>query len=253
METKFFFSSIKEGRSSYFVEYRPPGGGTLFATLQLVFVDATPKADVALAMEAEASIWFIRFPVPLMVSAFGPDGDLVHLDTVRNANHLMISGPGAGIQWELLKNDELSQVASDRERLLQIYAGVPYRTSDEVQLEQRRHHRRTRAGWWIVFLWAAVAPTAFLIIEFLGPEWLATAVFLYGLYKASERILKMLGFWKKSNKERAKEEEDRRMRHHHYHCDLNPNGFLRLKLENLENDHRQAIAAESRTLDMGTK
>jgi hypothetical protein len=41
------------------------------------------------------------------------------------------------------------------------------------------------------------------------------------------------------------------MRHHHYHCERNPEGFLRLKQENVERESREEIQREANSLKRG--
>jgi len=38
------------------------------------------------------------------------------------------------------------------------------------------------------------------------------------------------------------------MEHYHYHCERNPEGFLRLKLENFEREEREQIQNEAKAL-----
>ncbi|HXV49315.1 MAG TPA: hypothetical protein VEB61_10970, partial [Candidatus Binatia bacterium] len=60
--------------------------------------------------------------------------------------------------------------------------------------------------------------------------------------------LKLLGMWPKTDRDLATEEEELRIRHHHYHCERNPEGFRRLKLENFERESREAIRREAAAL-----
>lgn len=257
MEDKIYFASIKEGRGRYFVEYSPPLHGCTFAMLQLTFTDETPLDVVASAMEVEGAAWLSRYPLPLMVSSFGPSGDLVYLEGVRPENHYMLYlAPGDGqvrAYWRLLVNEEMPQEALSRDRLLSVYSGVPYRTSEEVKAGAEKHAREMKLGWYIVFLWVVVGPGAFLVVEHFGPQWLTMLVFLYGLYKATKKAFKMTGRWKKSSKELAKEEGERLMRHHHYHCQQNPEGFLKLKLENFKKDQCEEIRKEAEALNQKTR
>lgn len=64
------------------------------------------------------------------------------------------------------------------------------------------------------------------------------------LYKG----LKMKGILKKSRAEKALDEEQQRMRHHHYHCERNPEGFQRLKLDNFDRMARKEVKKESERL-----
>jgi hypothetical protein len=257
MEEKIFFSSIKEGRGKYFVEYKPPLHGYRFATLHLVFPDEIALDDVVTGVENEGTLWFSRYPVPLMVSTFGPSGNLLDLKRVRQESHCMIySDPGSSqikTIWRLLKNEELPQEVLNRDRLLEIYSGVPHRTSKEIEADAKEHVQSMRVGWYAVFLWVVVGPTAFLVLEYFGPQWLATVIFLYGLYRATVKAFKMTGRWKKSKAEFVEEEEDRLMRHHHYHCMRNPEAFLRLKVENFEREAGEEARRELESLGNTSK
>ncbi len=59
----------------------------------------------------------------------------------------------------------------------------------------------------------------------------------------------MLGYTKKSEREKAKEAAELRMRHHHYHCELNPDGFARLKHENFVRETNEQTLQEKRALE----
>lgn len=45
-----------------------------------------------------------------------------------------------------------------------------------------------------------------------------------------------MGHKKPSPRELEKVERDRKMAHYYYHCERNPAGFARIKVENLEKD-----------------
>jgi len=77
----------------------------------------------------------------------------------------------------------------------------------------------------------------------------AILVLAYGLLKAVIQWLKMTGRWKKSVKEIAKDADDLRMRHHHYHCERNPDGFLRLKVENFDRESREQVKKEAELIN----
>lgn len=253
-EDKLFFSALKESREGYFVEYQPPVHGITFATLQLTFPERLSPALVAHAMENEALLWHERFPIPLMVSAFDEYGDLFQLENVRPANHFFIlrrgTSPTVEQHWRLLRDDEIPTDALDRDLLLKVYAEVGRRTSSQVRAEVVAHGKKMRAAWYVVFAWIGLGPIALLVLEYFGPGWLAAALFVYGLSRALVAALKLLGKWKKSPTEIAKEAEERRMEHHHYHCEQNPEGFWRLKVENLRRQQREQIAREAESLKL---
>ena len=68
------------------------------------------------------------------------------------------------------------------------------------------------------------------------------------LWQATVKGLKLSGKWRELPKERQTRDDEARMRHHHYHCERNPEGFLRLKLENFEREERERIRTEAMAL-----
>lgn len=244
-EEKIYFSTIKEGRDDYFLEYRPPLHAYPFANLQLTYIESVGLEKVAQAMEAEAKVWLERFPIPLMVSAFDDAGSLIYLNGVRPENHLICfynsNMDTPEFHWRLLKNEDIPADALNRNLLLQVYEGVERKTSSELRFEAEKQAKQKRIGWYVIFAWAAVVPAIVLVLEFFSPQWLAVLALIYGLSKALIKALQMIGKWKKSAATIVKEEEERRAKHHHYHCERNPEGFMRLKLENFRWEQKDEI------------
>lgn len=133
-----------------------------------------------------------------------------------------------------------------------IYKDVPVRTDVEVkQVAEDRFRLRVRQARFLkilLTLWLAAIPAGYAIFEFLGPEWLALLGLAFVLWKAWRTALRIWGRAKPSAREIEKAEKDRKMRHYYYHCERNPEGFLRLKLENLENDAREGVRKEAEEL-----
>lgn len=249
---QLFFEATKEDRGWYFVEYRPPISGYQFASLQVVVLETTKTAeDIAATMEAELVIWLERYPVPIMVSAFDDTGSVISLNGHRPCNHQIgfIDSKTKKVvrEWRLLTNDELPKDALDVSYLRKIYQGVPFKTKQQLREEALKKAKQLRLGWWIVFVWAVVVPAGVAILEWWS-DWLGVVVLIYSLYKAIEKALRLMGRWPKSKGEAQKEAEEARMRHHHYHCERNPDGFERLKLENLERWAREDIQKEAHAL-----
>lgn len=249
---KLFFNTLKEDRGWYFIEYKPPITSYRFATLNVVVPNSVGVAQVADAMETELKLWLARYPIPVMVSSFDGKGTLYNLRTVRPSNHLIgfidKKSQEVCLFWRLLENKEITDDALDTDYLKKIYSSIPYKTQDDLKRESAKHLKELQIGWTIVFVWAVIVPAVVAIFEWASPSWVAVLVLIYSLWKAVVKALKMLGKWKKSHREIEKEEEDRRMRHHHYHCEQNPEGFLRLKLENFEREERKNILNEARKL-----
>jgi hypothetical protein len=249
---QLFFQTTKEDRGWYFVEYRPPISGYQFATLQLVVLEKVrAQEEIAQSMEAELVNWLERYPVPVMVSAFDDSGQLIRLEGHRACDHVIgyinKQTHEAIREWRLLSNEELPKDALDTSYLRSVYSQIPFKTKQQLREEAQQKAKHLRFGWWIVFVWAVVVPAGAAILEWWS-DWLGVAVLLYSLYKAVEKALRLMGKWPKSKAEMQKEAEEARMRHHHYHCERNPDGFERLKVENFERDARDDVRKEALSL-----
>jgi hypothetical protein len=82
----------------------------------------------------------------------------------------------------------------------------------------------------------------------LGIAWFGTVIsvisILFGLYKAA----KAFGWIQPSEREKQKAEKQRKMEHYFHHCEENPEGFNRLKMENFEREAVQRTQAEASAL-----
>lgn len=251
-QEKLFFNAVKEDRDWYFVEYNPPVPSYPFASLNLVVSGPSSTEQVAAAMEVELKQWLARYPVPLMVAAFDENGGLCHLSGVRSSDFLFgyldkITHEVKSY-WHQVNDNEIPHDALDFGYLRRVYSNVGYKTSTDLRREDEKRSRLVRIAWWIVFVWAVVVPALIAVLEWAGPLWLAALALIYSLWKALIKALKILGWWDKSPREVEKDEEELRMRHHHYHCERNPESFIRLKLENFERSDRELIRTEATVL-----
>ena len=249
---QLFFEATKEDRGWYFIEYRPPISGYQFATLGVVVLEsARMREDIAAVMEAELVIWLERYPIPIMVSAFDDTGSVIALDGHRTCSHLIgyIDAQTNKVvrEWRLLANDELPTDALDASYLRKIYSDIPFKTKLQLREQALGKAKQLRLGWWIVFVWAVVVPVGVAVLEWWS-DWLGLVVLMYSMYKAVEKALRLMGKWPKSKAEAQKKAEEARMRHHHYHCERNPKGFERLKLENFERWAREEVRTEAQLL-----
>ncbi len=249
---KIYFSSIKEKRDKYFVEYYPPHHKTSFATLSITFLDSLTHQEIVDIMEKEAAIWLKRYPIAIMISAFNDVEDLIYLEDVKPENHLICfynpNKTNIELHWELLKDEEMPKDALDINYLLEVYKSLDRKTSAELKSEAATRIKKLRLGTNIIIFWAVILPAVVLVLEFFSPQWVAILVLVYGLSKALIQWLKMTGRWKKSAKEIANDAEDLRIRHHHYHCERNPQGFLRLKHENFQKENKERTQKEAESI-----
>lgn len=242
---KLIFSEILESRGPYFVEYRPPHHGYRFASLNLTFTAEYEIGEVVKALEEEAKFWLKKYTVPVMASAFDEEGSFIDVTDLRPESHLICfySGEKDEIEehWKLLKDDEIPDVALNQDYLLDVYDEFNRRGASEIRAESEMYARKIRYGMRIIFFWVVMVPAIVAIIEFFIPQWLAIIVLFYSLSMAVRKGLKIKGKIKKSKSEILSEESERRMRHHDYHCEKNPVGFQRLKLENFQQKARENV------------
>lgn len=245
------FSTIKEDRGWYFVEYSPPFPRHKFAILQLTVLEQRPAQAVASAMESEATHWITRYPIPLMAMAYSLDESVFPLEPARPVDHLIAwhvaEKPDIILRWELVPDNELPADALNQDNLLKIFSDVPHRTGHEIANQAARKLTQLRLGWWIVFVWAVVVPLGVAVLEWWS-DLLGLAVLGYAFFKAITQFLRLTGRLKQTKREREKAAEDLKMRHHHYHCTRNPEGFERLKAENFRRESIERTLSDAATL-----
>lgn len=255
---KLFFESIKEHRGIYFVEYQPPKADQNFAILWLVFLEATEPRHVAELMQLELRHWLGRYPVALMVSAFDVSENLIPVNDGENIHLVGWVGPTGEMNcsWKLDDLTEFLKTASRPSDWRIIYNDVPFKTGAQVKVAADEHMQERRRQIFtlkvVLTIWLAVAPAAWAIVQYFGPEWLALIVLIYSLWQAWRTWMKITGRGKLSRLELEKSERQRKMEHYYYHCELNPDGFSKLKAENFDRDISADIRKEAAKL-AGTK
>ena len=73
----------------------------------------------------------------------------------------------------------------------------------------------------------------------------AGASILFGTYRAA----KMSGWIKPSERQKSAAEKRQKMEHYFYHCERNPEAFMRLKVENLQRETIEENIAEAREIE----
>jgi len=245
------FASIKEDRDWYYVEYFPPLPNYRFSVLQLSVLDESRKGEeIASAMEREVRTWLSRYPIPLMTTSFTLDGSVLRLSPARPIDHLVAwldSELNEVLHWELVADAEMPAVALDRRSLTRIFSDVPFKTGREMREAANRHAAALRMGWWLVFFWAVVVPLVVTVLEWWS-DLLGIFVLVYAFFKAAAKALRLTGRLPKSEREVENEAEETKMRHYFYHCELNPEAFEQLKLENFRREAVEKTKSEAATL-----
>ena len=149
--------------------------------------------------------------------------------------------------WKGLRDEEFPSHLKQKEHLQQVYANLPARTEKQIKAEVATHVQQMRQAKWVLlflsFVWLLVIPA---IIEFLGDKhpWFATLLLFCIFGKSTIKWLKLAGYIKQSAREIKEAEKQLKMRHYYYHCEKNPEGFLKLKVENFELEAKEKMQKE---------
>jgi len=249
------YEAIKEGRDGYYVEYRPPLRGFRFATMQLIITEDSSKQIIINAMEEELKNWLDRYPIPLKVSSFDKKGELYDLSDLKPCNHLFgfLDQEGKiSFHWEEIKDEDLPDVALNQEYVDDLYSKLSFKTYGEIAIEHRKWIKQIKRGHFIFFVWLVIIPVLIEVFKYVN-NFLSTIALVYSFYKAIQTGLELTGKWPKSKRRKEKEEEERLKDHYYYHCQMNPEGFKRLKLENFEKMSEDEIAKEAASLQAKNK
>ena len=203
-------------------------------------------------MQAELRHWIGRYPVPLMIWAWDDKEDMITPE--GQSENCLVGWPVSGTgeiahSWNI---DDLTahvKSAPPHPDWRDIYRDVKFRTDAEVSAAAKKswaeRRRQILTLKVILSLWLAAFPAAWAVFQFLGPEWLGALVLGYTLWKAWQTGRQIWGNKKPSRSEVEKAEKQRKMDHYFYHCERNPEGFARLKVENFQNDSRERIRKEA--------
>lgn len=251
---QLYFDSIKEDRGKYFVEYQPPVAKNPFANLSLVYPTNFDLHEVGEAMHLEMAYWMRRYPVPVMVCAYDAVENILRPDGEEG----FLVGwfkPGSkefACSWKLSELPAFLNDASALPDWRTIYTDVPFKTDTQVKASAQNYLNERRkqalAIKIILTIWVAAIPATWAVIQYVGPEWLGLVVMLYSLWQAWRTWQKLMGLSKPPPREQEKAEKERKMAHYFYHCERNPDGFLRLKAENFEKDISERTRKEAAEL-----
>jgi hypothetical protein len=256
---RLLFESVKEHRETYFVEYKPPSGRQTFATLNLVFMGTPDWPEVETKFKLELRHWIERYPVPVMAWAFDDQED--SLREPETGRSWMVAWPGSTtneIEYSLDYNELPSSPEHDETGAdwAKVYSDIPYETLEQmrerVKQEARERLPYVRLLRLALAKWTFISIAGALIIGFFGPIWFSIIGLAYSIWKATSAAAELMG-WKKYSKSKAPRlEEERQIQHYVYHCERNPEGFQRLVRENLNEDIRQQVAQESKSIKAKT-
>lgn len=247
MDKNIYFSQIREKGNGYYVKYTPPRPRGLFASFRITFMGEVDIDTASEALEEQSTYWAKKYPVSVMGMIFNKDGSSIKLEGLRLSNHLttIVNNGIVEKYWEFIGDDKFPDLWKNPERLIEIYHDVPYKRQGQIDKEVRENYKGIRILKLMILFWAVFVPLIVALLEFFSPDWIAVIVLLYSFWKAYQKWLVMTGRKEKSKKELEEEKENLAMRHHHYHCSINPDGFEKLKLENLKEDLIDRVEKEN--------
>lgn len=250
MKTDRKYEPKKEYREWYFVEYHP-ANYFKFANLHLVLtVENAPEAHIVVAMEKELKHWLKLYPIPLFVSVFDDTGSLYEFSEIKEKHHLNGFFDEDGkmhLRWGLLKDEEIPNIALDQEYRNNLYSNFIYKTDVQLDADRSQRRRQIDDGRFIILLWIVITTFVTEIFIYFN-QYLSLIAFLFVLYKAIQKILQFANMWPISKREKEKSKEQGLKDHYYYHCQMNPEGFKRLKLENFARMGKDEIAKEAAAL-----
>lgn len=253
VSSQLYFKKIEEARDNGFVEYLPAGIGDLFAALNLTFLGDTDPEHVAQEMERELEHWMTRFPLPLMVFSFDRVGDLISLEPARPGKYLLgyrLNGKTV-MHWGERDNDWFPDGPLTEATLRDVYRDVPCETQEEIRNRVYANARRTRMGLRclraLLILWLVVVPVTLSVLGFASPLW-GGVVLVWTLGWGGYESLRLWGWIGPSARERDQAKKTSKMEHYYHHCEKNPEGFLRLRSENITRDMERDTLEEARAL-----
>lgn len=231
------YDDIEEKRNGYYVVYSPVFTGQEFAILKLNIYDPKLSNDIKNISESELKYWALKYPTPIMLMISNKTDDQWRTKDLIGHNFLL-GHPSCGrvvLHWDEYPESEKPKIDLSKESLAKIYSGLNFSTYEDVVAKQKIELKGRKLLLIILTLWACAIPA---LIAFLG--WSNPVVsFLalsYSWYIAFQKGMALWGRKKKSAKELAKEKEQLAKNHHHYHCQINPEAFIRLRNENFKKE-----------------
>lgn len=203
-------------------------------------------------MEQELEDWLKQYPVPIMVTSFDAKDDVIQVSNEDGA-HLVgyINQQTDQIvkHWNLV--NELPKEQMELEYLARVYERLPLRRQEVVRLEALRKARATGRAIRFLMFFVVGIPVLIEIVS-LGVDWigyLLSAISIsVGLYKFG----KAMGWIKPTKRAQLEAEKNNKMEHYYYHCEKNPEAFLRLKIENFEREAIERNLQEAEAIRMAS-
>jgi hypothetical protein len=154
--------------------------------------------------------------------------------------------------WASVTEEEIPDLTLDPKYLDNLYSDLDFKTYAELDTERQKRRKGIIRGRFLIFIWLIAIPIVVLVFEFSN-DWLSAFIFLYSVSKGIETWLDTWGKLQKSKREIEEEEKERLKNYYYHHCQMNPEGFQRLMLENLDKMAKDRITKEAEALKISNR
>lgn len=239
------YESIEEKRDGYYVVYSPVFTGREFAILNLNVYESKLSDQIKFIAENELEYWALKYKTPMMLMISNMTDE--KWQTKDKLGHNFLLGYAKHKQvicyWDEYPESEKPEFNLSNDYLAKVYSGFSFTTYEEVVAQQKVEVKDRKLLLVVLTLWACGIPALIAFFGWSNPvvSFLALA---YSWYIALHKGLALWGRKKKTEKDITKENEQLAKEHHHYHCQLNPEGFIKLKSENFKKQRKEKELAK---------
>jgi len=242
---------ILKGWSGYYVEYCPARTDNPQAFMNVVFTSPMPIGKVAEILEKEFVEWSRMYSVPLFAAALDEKEDTIRLSSIRSGDYIHgYYDPVAdklALHWEAT-GEPIPEHLTQPDHLKAVYSALAIKTTGEqCQKEVDAYVMQMRALKKFLYTWSFIRLFIWPPIKKFVYEVSLIGTFArLRAYGKSVREWQMLtGQIKPSQKEIEESERKRIEAHWLHHCRKNPDGFVRIRTENFEQEAKERVRKEA--------
>jgi len=252
MQERVVFDTVKEALDNYIVEYKPMYESN-FASLGISFTKNTSNAKMIEIIQKETTRWIEKYPIPTLTCAFDNTGSYVYVKESENSSLIGWIEPTTKQFKTSWNTHDLPkyEVKDFKKAWDKIYQEINFRTDEQIKQNidkwVKQRQKENQSIKFLMLLWFCVIPATWLCIKQFGPKWIGWPV---SVYAAAKLLLeaKKIYFPKTNEQETPEQEKRRKMEHYYYHCELNPEGFDKLLVENFTKAERKNMKEKYKAL-----
>ncbi len=182
MTSDRIYTTVREDRGWYFVEYYPANKLIQYSVLNLVVtVENIDKNKIIEAMETELKEWLLRYPVPLLVYAWDNAEHLYKFDELNKPSPLMgfVNEEGkVSSYWRTGKDKTIPDARFDQEYLDNLFSSIEYTTAAEYDVDRIKRRRQIKLGYVIIVVLLSIMFFSFTNVFVLN-DWFCPQIYLF--------------------------------------------------------------------------